>query len=91
MVRAAFFWIFLAVACGYALWRGRSVRTDLRRDLYRATIISAFAFVMRRFHPVDYSGLETSDLIVDTFVLVSFVLMLCAPTDSGPYGSPGCS
>ena len=30
---------------------------------------------MRRFHPVDYSGLETSDLIVDTFVLVSFVLI----------------
>jgi hypothetical protein len=76
MLRAAFFWIFLAVTCGYALWRGRRYERISAGICIVATIISAFGFfVMRRFHPVDYSGLETSDLIVDTFVLVSFVLI----------------
>ena len=41
-----------------------------------ATVASTVGFfIMRRFHPIDYSGLETSDLIVDSFVLLSFVFI----------------
>jgi hypothetical protein len=74
MLRAAFFWIFLFVTCGYALWRGRKYERLSAVICITATVASAFGFfIMRRFHPVDYSGLETSDLIVDAFVLLSFI------------------
>ena len=76
MLRAAFFWVFLVVTCGYALWRGRKYERLSAAICIIATILSAFGFyVMRRFHPIDYSGVQTSDLIVDSLVLVSFIFI----------------
>jgi hypothetical protein len=76
MLRAAFFWVFLFVTCGYALWRGRKYERLSAAICIIATILSAFGFyVMRRFHPIDYSGVQTSDLIVDSLVLVSFIFI----------------
>jgi hypothetical protein len=72
-MRVAFFWAFLFLSCGYALWRGRKYERLSALICILASILStAGFFVMRHLQP-DYAFVQTSDLIVDTFVLASFV------------------
>jgi hypothetical protein len=76
MLHVAFFWIFLSVTCGYALWRGRKYERLSALICIVATALSVVGvMVMHSYNPIDYSGVETSDLVIDTFVLVSFVVI----------------
>jgi len=76
MLRVLFFWIFLCVTCGYALWRGRRYEQMSAIICILATVISVVGHsLMRRYHPVDYSGVELSDLLIDNLMLGAFVLI----------------
>ncbi|MGI8705986.1 MAG: hypothetical protein ACR2JJ_09375 [Sphingomicrobium sp.] len=65
-----FFWALLLITCGYALWRGRKYE-QLSAVIF---ITASVASVLAR-SPVHerYMGVETSDLVIDSFVLVSMV------------------
>jgi hypothetical protein len=76
MLRVAFFWMFLFLTCGYALWRGgRYERMSALICILASILSTAGVFLMRQYHPIDYSGVEQSDLTVDTLVLLSFILI----------------
>jgi hypothetical protein len=64
------FWMVLFATCGYALWRGR------KYERVAATVFIAATFLSLVMHsPVQgrYHGVEMSDLIVDTGVLVAVI------------------
>lgn len=78
MLHVAFFWVFLLTTCGYALWRGRKYERLSALVCILATMLSiAGVMVMRIYNPnpVDSSAVETSDLVIDSLVLLSFVLI----------------
>ena len=65
-----FFWGLLLFTCGYALWRGRKYE-----QLSAAVFITASVLSVLARSPVQerYFGVEFSDLIIDSFVLVATV------------------
>jgi hypothetical protein len=70
MPRYVIFWALLTLTCGYALWRGRKYE-----QLAALVCIAASVTSVLTRSPVHlrYSGVELGDLIIDTFVLLSFV------------------
>jgi hypothetical protein len=64
------FWIVLIVSCGYALWRGRRYERIAAVVFVAATILSILGHSPLRGR---YVAIETSDLIVDSAVLVAVV------------------
>jgi hypothetical protein len=64
------FWIVLIVSCGYALWRGRRYERIAALVFVAATILSILGHSPLRGR---YVAIETSDLIVDSAVLVAVV------------------
>src|SRR3954463_5559852 len=74
-MRVLFFWAFLFLTCGYALLRGRKYERLSAIVCILASILSTLAFMMMEpYHP-DYAVVQTSDLVVDTAVLVSFIFI----------------
>jgi hypothetical protein len=64
------FWLLLVVSCGYALWRGCKYERIAAWVFIGATLAS---FLTHSPLPRRYFGLETSDLIVDSAVLMAVV------------------
>ena len=64
------FWIVLVVSCGYALWRGRRYERIAALVFVAATVLSILGHSPLRGR---YVALETSDLIVDSAVLLAVV------------------
>ena len=70
------FWILLFLTCGYALWRGRKYEQMSALVCILASVVSTiWLLLIRRYHPVDYSTVEISDLVVDTLVLTAFIVI----------------
>jgi hypothetical protein len=67
-----FFWALLVLTCGYALWRGRKYE-QLSAIIFIAASVSSV--ILRS--PVEhrYLGVEVSDLLIDSFVLVSMLFI----------------
>ena len=65
-----FFWAFLAVTCGYALWRGRKYEQLAAILFIAASIVSVLA---RSSGQQRYLGVEHSDLIIDSLVIVATI------------------
>lgn len=70
MPRYLIFWAILMLTCGYALWRGRKYEQLAAAVCIAASVLSV---VLRAPLHQRYQGLEVSDLVIDTFVLLSFV------------------
>lgn len=64
------FWIVLLASCGYALWRGRKYERLAAMVFIAATVLSILA---RSPLHGRYSGIEISDLVIDSAVLVAVV------------------
>lgn len=64
------FWIVLFATCGYALWRGSTYERIAATVFIAASLIS---ILMRSPLHGRYTGIETSDLIVDSGVLVAVI------------------
>lgn len=62
------FWILLLVSCGYALWRGRKYERMAALVFISATILSILGHSPLHGR---YVGIETTDLIVDSAVLIA--------------------
>jgi hypothetical protein len=62
------FWILLLVSCGYALWRGRKYERIAAVVFISATVLSILGHSPLHGR---YVGIETTDLIVDTAVLIA--------------------
>jgi hypothetical protein len=79
MTHVYLFWIFLVLTCGYALWRGRKYERLSALVCIVASVLSTLGvMLMRQFHPIDYSAIESSDLAIDMVVLVSFIIIALA-------------
>lgn len=66
------FWTLLLVSCGYALWRGRKYE-QLSAVVF---IVASVGSVLARSPAHErYIGLEHSDLVIDTFVLVAMIVI----------------
>jgi hypothetical protein len=70
MPRYLIFWGILLATCGYALLRGRKYEQLAAVICFIATVVSVMA---RAPLQQRYAGVEISDLIIDTAVLVAFV------------------
>ncbi len=68
----SFYWTFLALTCGYALWRGHSDARVSASVCIVASVVTAF--VLSPFS-TRYAGVETGELIVDAIVLLAFILV----------------
>jgi hypothetical protein len=66
------FWALLLVTCGYALWRGRKYEQWAALICLTASVVSVMA---RAPAHLRYLGIEGGDLVVDTLVLVGFVVI----------------
>jgi hypothetical protein len=64
------FWLLLLVSCGYALWRGRKYERIAALVFIAATILSILGHSPLRGR---YVAIETSDLAVDTAVLLAVI------------------
>ena len=71
------FWIVLFASCGYALWRGRKYERIAAIVFIAATLLS---FLTHSPLQDRYFGIEASDLIVDSAVLVA-VLAIALVSD----------
>src|SRR5688500_2402491 len=69
-MRYFIFWGILSLTCGYALWRGRKYEQMAAGICIAASVMSV---VLRAPVHQRYTSLEVSDLVIDTFVLLSFV------------------
>ena len=67
-----FFWAFLFVTCGYALWRGRKYEQLSAAVFIAASIVSVLA---RTTGQARYLGVEHSDLVIDILVLIALVVI----------------
>ena len=67
-----FFWAFLIVTCGYALWRGRKYEQLSAAVFIAASIVSVLA---RTTGQNRYLGVEHSDLVIDILVLIALVVI----------------
>lgn len=68
--RMMLFWLLLLVSCGYALWRGRKYERIAALVFVTATIVS---IIGQSLLPVYYVKVQTSDLVVDSAVLVAVI------------------
>jgi hypothetical protein len=64
------FWMVLFASCGYALWRGRRYERIAAIVFIAATVVS---ILMRSPIEGRYHGVEASDLVIDTAVLVAVI------------------
>jgi hypothetical protein len=64
------FWIVLLVSCGYALWRGRKYERIAAVVFIAATL---FSILLRSPLSGRYSGIEISDLVIDSGVLAAVI------------------
>jgi hypothetical protein len=71
------FWIVLLASCGYALWRGRKYERMAALVFIAATVLS---IVLRSPLNGRYSGIEISDLVIDSGVLAA-VLAIALVSD----------
>ena len=69
------FWLLLVASCGYALWRGRRYERIAALVFIAATVLSILGHSPLR---IRYVGIETSDVIVDSAVLVAVVAIALA-------------
>jgi hypothetical protein len=67
-----FFWGFLLLTCGYALWRGRKYEQLAALICLTASVVSVLA---RAPAHMRYLGVEGGDLVVDTLVLIGFLFI----------------
>ena len=72
MPRYLIFWTLLVVTCGYALWRGRKYEQLAALVCIIASVTSVLA---RAPVHARYANVELGDLLIDTFVLLSFVVI----------------
>ncbi|HEX5238068.1 MAG TPA: hypothetical protein VFW39_06360 [Sphingomicrobium sp.] len=70
VLRVMLFWLLLLVSCGYSLWRGRKYERIAALVFIAATILSIVGQSLLRVY---YVEIETSDLIVDSAVLVAVI------------------
>lgn len=75
VIRILLFWLLLLLSCGYAGWRGRKYERLAALVFVTATIFSVLSHSPLRGR---YVGIETSDLIVDTAVLVAMLAIALA-------------
>ena len=66
------FWALLLITCGYALWRGRKYEQLSALICIAASVGSVMLHHVER---LGYEGLQASDLLVDTSVLLAFILI----------------
>ena len=66
------FWALLLVTCSYALWRGRKYEQLAALICITASVTSVLA---RAPLHQRYAGLEVGDLVIDTAVLLAFVVI----------------
>lgn len=71
------FWLLLVVSCGYALWRGRKYERIAAGVFVGATVLSILGHSPLHSR---YVGIEISDLLVDTAVLIA-VLAIALVSD----------
>jgi hypothetical protein len=64
------FWIVLVASCGYALWRGRKYERIAALVFIAATVLSIW---MRSPLHGRYSGIEISDVVIDSAVLAAVI------------------
>ena len=64
------FWILLVATCGYALWRGRRYERIAALVFLAATV---FSFLTHSPLRARYFGIEISDLVIDSAVLVALM------------------
>ena len=77
ILRLILFWLLLLVSCGYALWRGRKYERIAAIVFIAATLLS---FLTHSPLQDRHFGIEASDLIVDSAVLVA-VLAIALVSD----------
>ena len=68
----SFFWAFLALTCGYALWRGAS---DARLTAMVCILASVISSLVISPFATRYSGVEGGEMIVDGLVLAAFTVV----------------
>ena len=66
------FWTLLIVTCGYALWRGRKYEQLSAIIFIVASVVSVLA---RSAVSRPYVGVQVSDLVIDSFVMVSTMVI----------------
>lgn len=66
------FWIVLVVTCGYALWRGRKYEQISALIFITASVATLLS---RSSGHGRYLGVERSDLVIDSLVLIALVLI----------------
>ena len=81
-----FFWALLALTCGYALWRGRKYEQLSAIIFISASVVSVLA---RSPIQQRYLGVELSDLFIDSFVLVSMLVIALRSDRFWPLGVAG--
>jgi len=64
------FWLLLLLSCGYALWRGGKYERIAALVFIAATLLSLLGHVLLRIY---YTKIQTSDLVVDSAVLLAMV------------------
>jgi hypothetical protein len=64
------FWLLLLLTCGYALWRGRKYE---QLSAVICIVASVGSVMLHYVERLGYEGLQASDLVVDTLVLLAFV------------------
>ena len=67
-----FFWALLLLSCGYALWRGRKYEQLSALTCIAATVVSVVAHSRVQLR---YPGVQSADLVIDTLVLLAFVVI----------------
>ena len=66
------FWALLLITCGYALWRGRKYEQISAIVVLTASLVSVVA---RAEVQQPYLQMEIGDLVIDTLVLIAFVVI----------------
>jgi hypothetical protein len=80
------FWLLLVLSCGYALWRGRKYERIAALVFLAATILSILGHSPLR---IRYVEIETTDLIVDSAVLVAVLAIALASDRFWPLWAAG--
>lgn len=67
-----FFWTFLALTCGYALWRGSAEARLTAIVCISASVVSTLVLSPLATR---YAGLEGGEMVVDGIVLAAFTMV----------------
>lgn len=71
-IAPTFFWTFLALTCGYALWRGSAEARLTALVCIAASLISTWVLSPLATR---YAGLEGKEMVVDGLVLAAFTMV----------------